>query len=60
MQLGFSSNVTPYIVTLTNLIKGFSFCNEFKSGRQKSGGSPNEVDMSLVKSQLIYFQKERR
>ncbi len=60
MQLGFSSYVTPVKVTSTNLIKGFGFCSEFKSGRQKSGGSPNEVDMSLVKSELIYFHKERR
>ncbi len=36
VQLGFSSNVTPDTVTSTDLIEGFSFCTEFKSGRQKS------------------------
>ncbi len=35
MQLGFSSNVAPDMVTLTNLVKGFSFCTEFKSSWQK-------------------------
>ncbi len=29
MQLGFSSDVAPDKVTLTNLIKDFSFCTEF-------------------------------
>ncbi len=54
MQLCFSSNITSDTITLTDLIKDFSFlCTEFKSSRQKSGSSPNEVDTSLVKSQLI-------
>ncbi len=35
MELGFSSNVAPDMVTLTNLVKGFSFYTEFKSIQQK-------------------------
>ncbi len=59
VKLGFSSNIAPDTVTSTNLIEDLSFCTEFKSSQQKSG-FPNEVGMSLVKSQLIYFQTERR
>ncbi len=45
---------------LTNFIKNFNFiCTEFKSGQQKYGSSPNEVDTLLVNSQLIYFQTEK-
>jgi hypothetical protein len=29
---------------------------EFRAGQKKSSGSPNEVDIFEVKSQLIYFQ----
>jgi hypothetical protein len=49
------------MVTSNNLIEdcSFYFGTEFKSGRQKSGSSPNEVDMSLVKSQLIYFHTKK-
>jgi len=48
------------MVTSINLIEDFYLflCTEFKSSWLKSGGSPNEVDTSLVKSQLIYFQQE--
>jgi hypothetical protein len=60
MIMGFSSNVTLDTVTSTDYVEGFSFCTEFKSGSQKSGSSLNEVDTSLVKSQLIYFLTEKR
>ncbi len=56
---GISSNVAPDTVTLNNIIKDFSICTEFKSSQQKFGSSLNEVDTSLVKSQLIYFQTEK-
>jgi hypothetical protein len=59
VRLGFSSNVASDTATSTNLAEGFSFCTEFKSSQQKSGSSPNEVDTSLVKSQLIYFHTEK-
>ncbi len=29
-----------------------------RAAKKKSGSSPNEVDTSLVNSQLIYFQQE--
>ncbi len=71
MQLGFTLVMLLfYTVALTrpqtlhksrlNFVKSFSLflCNEFKSSR-KSGGSWNEVDTSLVKSQLIYFHTEK-
>jgi hypothetical protein len=59
VQLGFPSNIASDTVTSTDLVEGFSFCTEFKSSQQKSGGSENEVDTSLVKSQLIYFHTEK-
>jgi hypothetical protein len=59
MQLGFSFNIASDMVTSTDLIEGFSFCTELKSSQQKSGSSPNEVDTSLVKSQLIYLNTKR-
>ncbi len=35
------------------------FCTEFQTGWQKVQQSPNEVDTSLVKSQLIYFAQSK-
>jgi len=59
MQLGFYSDVALDKVTLTNLVKDFSFCTELKSSCLTLAGSPNDLDTSLVKSQLIYFHKEK-
>jgi hypothetical protein len=59
--LDFSSNVIWDTVTSTDLIKDFSFSlyTEFKSVQPKSGSSPNKVDTSLVKSQLIYIHTKK-
>jgi hypothetical protein len=61
MQLGFSSKHHCGPGDLDQrLSRTITYsCIEFKSGRQKSGSSPNEVDTSLVKSILIYFQTDR-
>ncbi len=59
MQLSFASNtVTSWNFWWTVLRQSSDqtcFCTEFQTCWQKVQQSPNEVDMSLVKSQLIYF-----
>ncbi len=35
VQLDFSCNAAPDAATSTNLVEGFSFCTEFKSGREE-------------------------
>jgi hypothetical protein len=47
------------IVPLTNFIKNFNFSVlSLRAAGKMSSGYPNEVDTSLVKSQLIYWQQE--
>ncbi len=60
-QVTFSATVHggPAIVPLTNFIKNFNFSVlSLRAAGKMSGGSPDEVDTSLVKSQLIYWQQE--
>jgi hypothetical protein len=57
VQMFFSSNVTLDTATLTNFVKTINFSVLSLRAANKSLAAPqNEVDTSLVKSQLIYFQ----
>jgi hypothetical protein len=62
VQLGFSSNGYLFVTSggLFQQSSGQTFFSvlSLRVADKKSSGFPNEVDISLVNSQLIYFQHE--
>ncbi len=59
VQLGFSSNgslfVTSGVLCFDSLVAKLFSVLSLRAADKKSSGSPNEVDTSLVNSQLICF-----